>query len=146
MTDIAILGSTGSVGVQALDVIRDAGGRLRVAALAAHRSVERLAAQAREHKPVAVALVAPERAAELRRELPPGVRMEVGPEAVAALAALDAAEVVLNAVTGSVGLRPTLAALEAGKRLALANKESLIVGGELVTGAAKPGQIIPVDS
>jgi 1-deoxy-D-xylulose-5-phosphate reductoisomerase len=139
VTDIAILGSTGSVGVQAVDVVRDSGGKLKVAALAAHRSVEQLAAQARELKPVAVALVDPARASELRRELPAGVRMDVGPEAVAALAALDA-------VTGSVGLRPTMAALEAGRRLALANKESLIVGGELVTGAAKPGQIIPVDS
>jgi 1-deoxy-D-xylulose-5-phosphate reductoisomerase len=146
VTDIAILGSTGSVGVQAVDVVRDSGGKLKVAALAAHRSVEQLAAQARELKPVAVALVDPARASELRRELPAGVRMDIGPEAVAALAALDAAEVVLNAVTGSVGLRPTMSALEAGRRLALANKESLIVGGELVTGAAKPGQIIPVDS
>ncbi|HEV3399865.1 MAG TPA: 1-deoxy-D-xylulose-5-phosphate reductoisomerase, partial [Actinomycetes bacterium] len=99
-----------------------------------------------EFRPAAVALADPAHAAELRRDLPPVVRLETGPEAVAALAAEDGAEVVLNAVTGSVGLKPTLAALDAGRRLALANKESLIVGGELVTGMAKPGQIVPVDS
>ena len=70
----------------------------------------------------------------------------MGPEAVAELAAADGAEVVLNGITGSVGLAPTLRALQAGRRLALANKESLIVGGELVAAQAKPGQIVPVDS
>ncbi|HEX5882536.1 MAG TPA: 1-deoxy-D-xylulose-5-phosphate reductoisomerase, partial [Actinomycetota bacterium] len=75
-----------------------------------------------------------------------GCRLAVGPEEVAELAAADGAEVVLNGVTGSVGLAPTLRALEAGRRLALANKESLIVGGELVTARAAPGQIVPVDS
>jgi 1-deoxy-D-xylulose-5-phosphate reductoisomerase len=72
--------------------------------------------------------------------------LEVGTEAVAELAAADGAEVVLNGVTGSVGLLPTLRALDAGRRLALANKESLIVGGPLVASRAKPGQIVPVDS
>ncbi|HJU03152.1 MAG TPA: 1-deoxy-D-xylulose-5-phosphate reductoisomerase, partial [Actinomycetes bacterium] len=73
-------------------------------------------------------------------------RLAVGAEAVAELGAADGAELVLNGITGSAGLAPTLRALEAGRRLALANKESLIVGGELVTGLAKPGQIVPVDS
>ena len=85
-------------------------------------------------------------AAGLAADLPPGCRLAVGPEAVAELAATDGAELVLNGITGSAGLAPTLRALEAGRRLALANKESLIVGGELVTGLAKPGQIVPVDS
>jgi 1-deoxy-D-xylulose-5-phosphate reductoisomerase len=146
VTGVTILGSTGSVGGQALDVVRDAGERFRVTGLAAHRSAAKLAAQAREFRPEAVALADPAEAAALRRELPAGVRMDAGPEAVVALATLDGAEVVLNGVSGSVGLRPTLAALEAGRRLALANKESLIVGGELVTGLAKPGQLVPVDS
>jgi 1-deoxy-D-xylulose-5-phosphate reductoisomerase len=145
-TGVAVLGSTGSVGVQALEVVRDAGGRFRVAALAARRSALPLAAQAREFRPDAVALVEAAEAATLARELPAGCRLEVGPEAVAALAAHPEAEVVLNGITGSVGLRPTLTALDAGRRLALANKESLIVGGTLVTGRARPGQIVPVDS
>ncbi|HET6813260.1 MAG TPA: 1-deoxy-D-xylulose-5-phosphate reductoisomerase [Actinomycetota bacterium] len=143
---VAVLGSTGSIGEQALDVIRQAPGRFRVVALAAGRSAERLAAQARELRPAAVGLVDETQAAALAAELPPGCRLAVGAEAVAELAAGDDADVVLNGVTGSAGLAPTLRALEAGRRLALANKESLIVGGELVTALAKPGQIVPVDS
>jgi 1-deoxy-D-xylulose-5-phosphate reductoisomerase len=145
-TGIALLGSTGSIGEQALDVIREAPGRFRMEALAAGRSAEKLAAQAREFRPAAVGLVDEAAAAGLAADLPPGCRLAVGPEAVAELAAADGAELVLNGITGSAGLAPTLRALEAGRRLALANKESLIVGGELVTGLAKPGQIVPVDS
>jgi 1-deoxy-D-xylulose-5-phosphate reductoisomerase len=145
-TGVAVLGSTGSVGEQALDVIRAAEGRFRVVALAAGRSAERLAAQARELRPAAVGLVDETQAAALAAELPPGCRLAVGAEAVAELAAGDDADVVLNGITGSAGLAPTLRALEAGRRLALANKESLIVGGELVTALAKPGQLVPVDS
>jgi 1-deoxy-D-xylulose-5-phosphate reductoisomerase len=145
-TGVALLGSTGSIGEQALEVIRAAPERFRVVALAAGRSAERLAAQARELRPAAVGLVDETRAAGLAAELPPGCRLVVGPEAVAELAAADGAEVVLNGITGSVGLAPTLRALEAGRRLALANKESLIVGGELVTALAAPGQLVPVDS
>ena len=143
---VAVLGSTGSVGQQVLDVIRVAPGRFRVAALAAGRSAAELAAQAREFRPPVVALADEAGAAGLAAELPPGCQLMVGPEAVADLAAADGAEVVLNGVTGSVGLAPTLRALEADRRLALANKESLIVGGELVRRLARPGQIVPVDS
>jgi 1-deoxy-D-xylulose-5-phosphate reductoisomerase len=145
-TGLALLGSTGSIGTQALEVVRAAGGRFRVVALAAHRSAARLAAQAREFRPEVVALVDPAEAAGLAGDLPPGCRLEVGPEAVASLATCPDVEVVLNGITGSVGLGPTLRALEAGRRLALANKESLIVGGALVTRLARPGQIVPVDS
>jgi 1-deoxy-D-xylulose-5-phosphate reductoisomerase len=145
-TGVALLGSTGSIGEQALDVVREAPGRFRMEALAAGRSAGKLAAQAREFRPTAVGLVDATQAAGLAADLPPGCRLAVGPEAVAELAAADGAELVLNGITGSAGLAPTLRALEAGRRLALANKESLIVGGELVTGLAKPGQIVPVDS
>jgi 1-deoxy-D-xylulose-5-phosphate reductoisomerase len=145
-TGVAVLGSTGSIGVQALEVVQASGSRFRVVALAARRSADRLAVQAREFRPARVALVEPAEAAVLARDLPPGCRLEVGPEAVAELGAAEGAEVVLNGVTGSVGLAPTLYALRAGRRLALANKESLIVGGELVTRLARPGQIVPVDS
>jgi 1-deoxy-D-xylulose-5-phosphate reductoisomerase len=145
-TGVALLGSTGSIGEQAIDVIQDAGDRFRVVALAARRSAERLAAQARSLRPEVVALVDGTQATALARDLPPGCRLEVGAEAVAELAAADGVEVVLNGITGSVGLLPTLRALDAGRRLALANKESLIVGGPLVASRAKPGQIVPVDS
>ncbi len=120
-TGVALLGSTGSIGEQAIDVIREADGRFRVVALAARRSAARLAAQARDLRPEVVALVDDAEAAQLARDLPAGCRLEVGAEAVGELAALDGAEVVLNGVTGSVGLLPTLRALEAGRRLALAN-------------------------
>jgi len=143
---VAVLGSTGSIGVQALDVIAAEPRRFRVVALAARRSAARLAAQARELRPAAVGLVEAGEAAALAAELPPGCRLVVGPEAVTELAAADGAEVVLNGITGSVGLAPTLRALQAGRRLALANKESLIVGGELVATQARQGQIVPVDS
>ena len=143
---MALLGSTGSIGEQALDVIRAAPGRFRVVALAAGRSADKLAAQARELRPAVVGLVDEASAVGLAAELPPGCRLAVGPEAVAELAAAEDADVVLNGITGSAGLTPTLRALESGRRLALANKESLIVGGELVTAMAKPGQIVPVDS
>jgi 1-deoxy-D-xylulose-5-phosphate reductoisomerase len=143
---VVLLGSTGSIGEQALDVIRANPGRFRVVALAARRSAAKLAAQARELRPAAVGLVDQAEAAGLAGQLPPGCRLVVGSEAVADLAGADGADVVLNGITGSVGLAPTLRALEAGRRLALANKESLIVGGELVTALARPGQIVPVDS
>ena len=123
--DVIILGSTGSIGVQALDVIRRNPGRFRVVGLAAGgASPEVLAAQAAEFSVREVA---------------------VGPEAATALAGRPC-DVVLNAVAGAAGLLPTLAALEAGSTVALANKESLIIGGPIVTRAAQPGQIIPVDS
>ena len=143
---VAVLGSTGSIGLQALDVIAAEPRRFRVVALAARRSAARLAAQARELRPAAVGLVEAGEAAALAAELPPGCHLVVGPEAVTELAAADGAEVVLNGITGSVGLAPTLRALQAGRRLALANKESLIVGGELVAAHARQGQIVPVDS
>jgi 1-deoxy-D-xylulose-5-phosphate reductoisomerase len=142
-TGVAVLGSTGSIGVQALDVIRAEPGRFRVAALAARRSAAKLASQARELRPAVVGLVDEAEAAGVAAELPPGCRLAVGADAVAELAAGDGVEVVLNGITGSVGLAPTLRALQAGRRLALANKESLIVGGSLVVALARPGQIVP---
>ncbi|SDS38109.1 1-deoxy-D-xylulose 5-phosphate reductoisomerase [Microterricola viridarii] len=120
-----ILGSTGSIGTQALDVIRANPDRFEVVGLAAGRNAELMAAQAEEFFVDDTALGAEDAEALVR-----GVE----------------ADVVLNGITGSVGLGPTLAALETGRTLALANKESLIVGGQLVTGLAAPGQIVPVDS
>ena len=125
MRRILILGSTGSIGTQALDVIRDRRDRFEVVGLAAGRNADLLAAQAAEFG-VAHTALGVDAAEQLVRDVD--------------------ADVVLNGITGSVGLGPTLAALEAGRTLGLANKESLIVGGELVTALAAPGQIVPVDS
>src|SRR3954470_117552 len=125
MRRLILLGSTGSIGTQALDVVRANRDRFEVVGLAAGRSREALEAQAAEFGVSATALGA-EEAAQLVRDVD--------------------CDVVLNGITGSVGLGPTLAALEAGRILALANKESLIVGGDLVTRLARPGQIVPVDS
>ncbi len=146
-----VLGSTGSVGTQALDLISENPGSFTVAGIAAGGGdVMLLARQIREHDVPAVAVADVDSAAELRRMLPGmGLRtVEVlsGPGAATELTATVGADTVLNGITGSVGLGPTLAALRSGAVLALANKESLIAGGPLVTGAAAPGQIVPVDS
>ncbi len=122
---VIVLGSTGSIGTQALEVIAAHPERFELVGLAAGSDREGLAAQAAATGVTRLALGADD-AAQLVRDTP--------------------ADVVLNGITGSVGLGPTLAALEVGATLALANKESLIVGGELVTAAAAPGQIVPVDS
>ncbi len=157
--DLVLLGSTGSVGTQALDVVRANPERFRVVGLAAGGSQPALlAAQVIEFgvpvvgvaRGTAVQDVQLALYAEAQRrnyahgdfKLP---RIVAGPDAAEQVAALPA-DIVLNAITGAVGLRPTLAALEAGATLALANKESLIIGGEVVMSAAKPGQIVPVDS
>ncbi len=152
--DVVLLGSTGSIGTQAADIVRRNPDRFRLTALAAGGgNPDLLAAQAVEFG-VEVVAVASESAApevhdalqaQARENGKPVPKVLVGPAAVAEVAAWPA-DVVLNAVTGAVGLAATLAALDAGRVLALANKESLIMGGHLVTGRAEPGQIVPVDS
>jgi 1-deoxy-D-xylulose-5-phosphate reductoisomerase len=158
--DVVILGSTGSIGTQALDIVRRNPGRFRVVGLAAGGgNPELLARQAAEFgvQVVAVADTAAAASVSAALKAQPGVtdrgstfsphrpELTAGADAVSDLAALPC-DVVLNGVTGAAGLRATLAALEAGRTLALANKESLIIGGPLVTSRAKPGQIVPVDS
>ncbi|HYF46443.1 MAG TPA: 1-deoxy-D-xylulose-5-phosphate reductoisomerase [Acidimicrobiales bacterium] len=143
---VAVLGSTGSIGTQTLDVVRAEPGRYEVVALGASRSVELVAEQAKEFRPRVVAVVDPAAAAELAEQLPPGTELVVGEEGLAR-AAVEA-DVVVNGVVGFAGLGVTLATLEAGRRLALANKESLIAAGPVVQRArATPGaELIPVDS
>jgi 1-deoxy-D-xylulose-5-phosphate reductoisomerase len=192
--EVVILGSTGSIGTQALDIVRRNPGRFRVVALAAGGGQpDVLARQAAEFGVAAVAVASPAAASELQAALRshwsrtdrvarpghprepsgpdaspsaasgppyefagpdaptlpsarPGLPQVLsGPDAVSEVAAWPC-DVVLNGVTGAAGLQATLAALDAGRVLALANKESLIVGGPLVTSRAKPGQIVPVDS
>ncbi|WP_068401448.1 1-deoxy-D-xylulose-5-phosphate reductoisomerase [Kribbia dieselivorans] len=151
---VTVLGSTGSIGTQGLDVIARNPDRFRVAGLAAGRNIDLLAEQAVAFRAPVVglaegteedlraALEAKAAAAGLRNYVPGVV---VGPDAATALA-YGQPDVVLNGITGAIGLKPTLAALEGGSTLALANKESLIIGGPVVKQAAAPGQIVPVDS
>ena len=153
--EVVLLGSTGSIGTQALDVVAAAAGAFRVVALAAGGAdVGLLARQALDHGVALVGVARPDavpalhealRAQAAGRPLP---RVVAGPDAASEVATHPLAEggVVLNGMTGSVGLRPTLAALGTGRTLALANKESLVAGGPLVTAAAGPGQVVPVDS
>jgi len=145
--EVVILGSTGSIGTQALDIIRRNPARFRVVALAAGGGhPDLLAHQAAEFGVAAVAVADPAAVPAVQAALPAGVaEVLAGAEAVCELAGWPC-DVVLNGVTGAAGLRATLAALDAGRVLALANKESLIIGGSLVTSRAKPGQIVPVDS
>jgi 1-deoxy-D-xylulose-5-phosphate reductoisomerase len=159
MREVVVLGSTGSVGTQALDVIRGNRDRFRIVGLSAGGLQPRLLAEQAIEFGVEVIAVARGTTAQdvqlalyaeaQRRGYHHGdfalPKILVGPDASEQLARVGC-DVVLNAITGAVGLRPTLAALASGATLALANKESLIIGGSLVTSAAKPGQIVPVDS
>jgi 1-deoxy-D-xylulose-5-phosphate reductoisomerase len=151
MRTLTILGSTGSVGTQALDVARRHPERFKVVALsAAGMNQELLVGQIREFLPPLVAIADEDAAADIKEKLGAvkGVELIVGPEATETLAGDTDADVVLNALVGSAGLAPTLAALQAGKTVALANKESLVVGGELVMDLVKgePERLLPVDS
>ncbi len=138
---VIILGSTGSIGTQALDVIAAHSDEFEVVGLAAGGgNSDLLIAQATAH-PVAVVAVAGNGGIHL-----PGRKVLVGPGAATELVTAVDCDVVLNGITGSVGLGPTMATLDAGRTLALANKESLVAGGSLVTNAAAPGQLVPVDS
>ena len=153
---LVLLGSTGSIGTQALDVLARFGDVATLHGLAVGGTRPGLVAeQVLAHRPAELVVSDPARVVAVREAVEaacsaaglPSPRISAGAEAVVELAgSLGAQDVVLNAITGSVGLLPTLAALRSGARLALANKESLVVGGDLVTGAAAPGQILPVDS
>ena len=150
MRTLVILGSTGSVGTQALDVVRRNPDRFKVIGLSAGTNQELLIGQVREFLPPYVAIADEDAARNLKERLSGirGVEMLVGPEAAETLARDSEADMVLNALVGSAGLSPTLATLQAGKTLALANKESLVIGGELVLDLIKgePERLIPVDS
>jgi 1-deoxy-D-xylulose-5-phosphate reductoisomerase len=146
MTTVSLVGSTGSIGTQAVDVIATDPDRYEVVAIGAARSVALLAEQAGALRPKQVAIADPSLAPELEALVPPGTEVLAGPEALAHIAGL--ADVCVNGVVGFAGLPVTLAALSAGKRLALANKESLIAAGPVVQRVrSTPGaEIVPVDS
>jgi 1-deoxy-D-xylulose-5-phosphate reductoisomerase len=148
---VAVLGSSGSIGTQTLDVAARERERLSVRALGTGRALDTLVAQARVWRPAALALESAADPAAARAALldaSPGAEVRVGPGACAWLAAHPCADAVVNGVVGAAGLAPSLAALESGKRLALANKESLVVGGALVEAARARGggMLVPVDS
>jgi 1-deoxy-D-xylulose-5-phosphate reductoisomerase len=143
MRDLVILGSTGSIGVQALEIVAANPGVFNVVAISAYGSNPAvIVEQARTYKVQVIGVVIN---AEVVREALPGVTVIDGPNAASEIAAITC-EVVLNGITGSIGLGPTLAALEVGNKLALANKESLVAAGELVMSKAAENQLIPVDS
>lgn len=149
MNKIAILGSTGSIGTQTLDVVAHAPeGMYQIEALAAGTNVEKLLEQIKRFKPKLVSVATQAAAEQVRLHTDGSVRVVWGPEGLLAAAADTEAELVVTAVVGSMGLDSTLAAIEAGKHIGLANKETLVSGGHLVTeAAAKRGvQLLPVDS
>ena len=143
MKDLVILGSTGSIGVQALEIVEANPSLFRVVALtAAGSNTDLLIAQAKKFNVPVIGVT--KNADQIKAALPNSTVID-GPLASTEIAAITC-DVVLNGITGSIGLGPTLAALRVGNRVALANKESLVAGGELVMSLAKPDQLLPVDS
>ena len=148
---VAVLGSTGSIGVSTLDVLARHPDRYRVVALAAHRDVERMTAQCLAFRPALAAMADPAAAEALARALrdqAPEVEVVGGPEAVVQAAEHPDAAQVMAAIVGAAGLLPTLAAVRAGKRILLANKEALVVAGELFMQAVRAhgAEVLPIDS
>lgn len=147
MKKISILGSTGSIGTQALDVIKNNKDKYKVAALSCARSIELLCQQIEEFRPEAVCVEKPEDASVISSKYN-GVDVYYGKEGLKTIAAMENCDMVLNSLMGMRGLEPTLAAVNAGKDIAFANKETLVVGGELVMKAVKEKgvKLLPVDS
>jgi 1-deoxy-D-xylulose-5-phosphate reductoisomerase len=152
MKAISILGSTGSIGCNTLKVVEHLAGEFRVVALGAGKNMEKLAEQIRQFQPELVAVESEECAEDLRRRIAKSKiqnpKIAVGETGLVEVAAHEAAQTVVSATVGAVGFVPTLRALEAGKRVALANKETLVMAGELMTRAARENgaEILPVDS
>lgn len=146
--NVVVLGSTGSIGASSLKVARDLPGRMRVVGLAANRSAETLAAQMAEFGVEEGCLFDPTGLDRVRSALPGGARVRTGEEGLVELATLPEADLVLVAIVGVAGLKPALAAIEAGKDIAVASKEILVMAGEAVMSAArrKGVKVLPVDS
>ena len=145
---VALLGSTGSIGTTTLNVARAMPDRIEIVALAAGNNIEKLAAQARETGVRHVAIHDASQEAALRALLPNGVKIHTGPDGLIEVATLAEADIVLVSIVGTAGLFPALAAINAGKDLAIASKEILVMAGEVITRAAeeKGVQLLPVDS
>lgn len=144
---VAVLGCSGSIGKQTLDVCRQHSNKVRVVALSVYGSCDFLVSAAREFGVTHVAVASEAHAHDaVLGELPEGCSLGIGPQAVAALTALEDVDCVVSAVVGAAGIQAGLLALQAGKVLAYANKESIVVGGDLLMPLVRPGQLIPVDS
>lgn len=144
---VAVLGCSGSIGSQTLDVCRRHADKVRVVALSVSSSTEALVRAAREFGCAHVAVADPAHGEDaILQELPKGCALTVGPEAVSALAALGEVDVVVNALVGFAGIYAGFSALSADKVLAYANKESIVVGGDLMMPMVRPGRLLPVDS
>jgi 1-deoxy-D-xylulose-5-phosphate reductoisomerase len=149
VTNVAVLGSTGSIGTNTLEVIAASASRLRAVALAAHSSAQQLAAQAAEFLPRWLVVADAEAAAAYDwSTLPPDVKLLTGPDGIAEVVRQPEVDIVVSAIVGSAGLHGTWAALEAGKTVALANKETLVMAGGLVMrlAARRGARILPIDS
>lgn len=150
MKNISLLGSTGSIGTQTLDVIRKNPNDFRAVAIAANRSVDMLIEQIEEFNPIYAVVYEKDAYESLMKKLPEGCQTEVlcGMDGLVKIASMDEADIVLTAVVGMIGLVPTMAAIENGKDIALANKETLVTAGKLVMDTAnkKGVKILPVDS
>ncbi|MBP1759569.1 MAG: 1-deoxy-D-xylulose 5-phosphate reductoisomerase [Firmicutes bacterium] len=149
MKTLTLLGSTGSIGRQTLDVVRHAKGNLKIHALAAAKNVKLMEEQARLFNPAVVVMMDEGAAHDLRgrlRDLP--IKVEQGMDGIIESVVAHQVDTVVTALSGRIGLEPTLAALEAGKTIALANKETLVAGGDLVMSTARKMKckILPVDS
>jgi 1-deoxy-D-xylulose-5-phosphate reductoisomerase len=146
--NLAVLGSTGSIGTSTLDVVRAASGTLRPLALSAHSNLELLVQQAREFQPPYIVATDVEAAEAFAWPALPGIERMIGAEGLEHVVRDDAIDSVVAAIVGSAGLASTWAAVECGKRIALANKETLVVAGPLVCGLARKSgaELIPVDS
>ena len=149
MKNIVLLGSTGSIGTQTLDVVRHYKEDFQVTALAAASNIERLEEQIREFRPKMAVVYREDKAKELKEKISDmPVEVLAGMDGLLAAAAEPSADIVLTAVVGMIGIRPTIAAIEAGKDIALANKETLVTAGHLIMPLAKEKgvKILPVDS
>ncbi len=149
MKRLSILGSTGSIGTQTLDIVRASGGRFGIAALSAGQNAAQMEAQAREFNPALVCMASEKAALDVRQRLSDtSVRVVSGEEGLKEAASYASADMVVGAIVGIAGLRPILCAIDAGKDVALANKETLVTAGDIVMARAKEKQvkILPVDS
>src|SRR5271157_3422775 len=148
MRNIVLLGSTGSIGASTLKVVEDLPDQLRLVGLAAGNNDQLLLEQTRRHRPAAIAITDPAKAAALRQALGPGTEVFAGPEGLVRLATLPGADIVLIAIVGTAGLAPALAAIRAGKDLAVASKEILVMAGEIVMREARAHgvKVLAVDS
>src|SRR5437667_11919680 len=148
MKNVVLLGSTGSIGASTIKVANDLPDRIRLLGLAAGNNLELLLEQTRKHRPEAISITDPDKAQLAREALGDSVKVYCGPEGLVQLATLPAADIVLIAIVGTAGLQPALAAIRAGKDIAVASKEILVMAGEIVMReAAKWGaRVLAVDS